>query len=67
MAWNRWFSTTDKPGGSLHDDPRIYTDLNDLLKIKAQTAGFSFSPKQGRCSIFSGLHESRLRGRGLNF
>ncbi|WP_017222599.1 DUF58 domain-containing protein [Moritella dasanensis] len=67
MAWSTWFSTTDKPGSSLHDDPRIYTDLNDLLKIKAQTAGFSFSPKQGRCSIFSGLHESRLRGRGLNF
>ncbi|MDX2319164.1 MAG: DUF58 domain-containing protein [Moritella sp.] len=67
MAWNTWFSTTDKSGDSLHDDPRIYTDLNDLLKIKAQTVGFSFSPKQGRCSIFSGLHESRLRGRGLNF
>lgn len=67
MAWNTWFSTTDKSDGSLHDDPRIYTDLNELLKIKAQTAGFSFSPNQGRCSIFSGLHESRLRGRGLNF
>lgn len=67
MAWSSWFKTTDKSDYSQHDDPRIYTDLNDLLKIKAQTAGFSFSPKQGRCSIFSGLHESRLRGRGLNF
>ncbi|WP_392340073.1 DUF58 domain-containing protein [Moritella marina] len=67
MAWKSWFATANKSGDSPHDDPRIYTDLNDLLKIKAQTTGFSFVPQQGRCSIFSGLHESRLRGRGLNF
>jgi len=67
MAWQHWLSGSAKPSTSLHDDPRIYSDLAALIKLKAQTSGFSFSPKQGRCSIFSGLHESRLRGRGLNF
>lgn len=67
MAWQDWLSGNAKPRVSLHDDARVYSDLAALIKLKTQTSGFSFSPKQGRCSIFSGLHESRLRGRGLNF
>ena len=67
MAWQTWFSGNTADSNSLHDDARIYSDLSALIKLKAHTSGFSFSPHGGRCSIFSGLHESRLRGRGLNF
>lgn len=48
-------------------DHRVYADLSQLIALQYQTSGFSFLPKQPVHSILAGRHNSRLRGRGLNF
>lgn len=48
-------------------DPRIYADLDDLVRLQFQAQGFSFLPRQPVHSVLYGQHASRLRGRGLNF
>ena len=45
----------------------IYTSLQELVALQYKASGFSFLPKQPVHSILSGRHNSRLRGRGLNF
>ena len=45
----------------------IYTSLKELVALQYKASGFSFLPKQPVHSILSGRHNSRLRGRGLNF
>jgi uncharacterized protein (DUF58 family) len=45
----------------------VYTELNDLMRLRFKASGFSFLPRQPIHSILSGRHASRLRGRGLNF
>ena len=45
----------------------VYTSLPELTRLKHQAQGFSFLPRQPIHSLLSGLHGSRLRGRGLDF
>jgi uncharacterized protein (DUF58 family) len=46
---------------------RVYASLDGLMRLRFQSSGFSFLPRQPIHSILSGRHASRLRGRGLNF
>lgn len=48
-------------------DPRIYADLDDLVRLQFKAKGFSYLPHQPVHSVLYGRHASRLRGRGLNF
>jgi len=48
-------------------DPCVYANLDDLVRLRYKASGFSFLPRQPVHSILSGRHSSRLRGRGLNF
>jgi uncharacterized protein (DUF58 family) len=48
-------------------DPRVYADLDGLVRLQFEAQGFSFLPRQPLHSVLHGRHASRLRGRGLNF
>jgi len=48
-------------------NPRVYADLDEMVRLRFKSSGFSFLPRQPVHSILSGQHVSRLRGRGLNF
>jgi uncharacterized protein (DUF58 family) len=48
-------------------DPRVYADLDALVRLQFEAQGFSFLPRQPLHSVLHGRHASRLRGRGLNF
>lgn len=48
-------------------DPRVQTNLHELIRLRAKAKGFSFLPKQPVESLLAGRHASRVRGRGLNF
>ena len=48
-------------------DDRIAASLAHLRAQEYRSRGFSFLPRQPVRSVLSGLHGSRLRGRGLNF
>ncbi|TWU56314.1 DUF58 domain-containing protein [Rubripirellula reticaptiva] len=48
-------------------DPRVQTNLHELVRLRAKAKGFSFLPKQPVNSLLAGRHASRVRGRGLNF
>ena len=48
-------------------DPRVYADLDMLVRLQFAAQGFSFLPRQPVHSVLYGRHASRLRGRGLNF
>jgi uncharacterized protein (DUF58 family) len=48
-------------------DSQVYADLDELVRLRYKSSGFSFLPRQPVHSILSGQHSSRLRGRGLNF
>jgi len=45
----------------------VYTSLEELARLEHRAKGFSFLPRQPVHSILAGRHNSRLRGRGLNF
>lgn len=45
----------------------VYASLDDLVRLRHRSRGFSFLPKQPVQSLLAGRHASRLRGRGLNF
>jgi len=47
--------------------PGVYADLDELMRLRFKSSGFSFLPRQPVHSVLSGRHASRLRGRGLNF
>jgi uncharacterized protein (DUF58 family) len=47
--------------------PGVYSDRDELMRLRFKASGFSFLPRQPIHSILSGRHASRLRGRGLNF
>ncbi|MEN8190680.1 MAG: DUF58 domain-containing protein [Thermodesulfobacteriota bacterium] len=51
---------TDKPEG-------VYTNLEELIRIRFKVGDFSLQPRQPVTSVLSGRYASRLRGRGLNF
>lgn len=48
-------------------DPRVTTNLHELVRLRGKARGFSFLPHQPSASLLSGRHASRVRGRGLNF
>ena len=48
-------------------DPRIYCDFSRLVHLQAQSHSFSFLPKMNAGTALAGRHNSRFRGRGLNF
>ncbi|MEN8139992.1 MAG: DUF58 domain-containing protein [Thermodesulfobacteriota bacterium] len=48
-------------------DSGVYVSLAELIKLQHQAAGFSFLPGQPIQSLLAGRHNSRLRGRGLDF
>ncbi len=48
-------------------DPRLYADLDALVRLQFEAQGFSLLPRQPVHSVLYGRHASRLRGRGLNF
>lgn len=48
-------------------DPRVYADLQELIRLQFKAKGFSYLPRQPVHSVLYGRHASRLRGRGLNF
>ena len=54
-----------KPGSG--GESQVYADLDELVRLRFKSSGFSFLPRQPVHSILSGQHASRLRGRGLNF
>jgi uncharacterized protein (DUF58 family) len=45
----------------------VYTDAATLSRLKHESRGFSFLPRQPVQSLLSGRKRSRLRGRGLDF
>lgn len=60
--------TRVKPRPSPPDrDPRVYADLQQLIRLQFKAKGFSYLPRQPVHSVLYGRHASRLRGRGLNF
>ena len=54
-----------KPGAE--SQACVYADLDELMRLRYKSSGFSFLPRQPIHSILSGRHASKLRGRGLNF
>ncbi|CAH0992559.1 hypothetical protein SIN8267_02692 [Sinobacterium norvegicum] len=48
-------------------DNRIYSDYKTLLRLKSEAFGFSLSGRHRVDSVLAGRHQSRFRGRGLNF
>ncbi|OEF25584.1 DUF58 domain-containing protein [Vibrio rumoiensis] len=48
-------------------DPRIYSDFSQLVRLQSQAHSFSFLPKMNAGTALAGRHNSRFRGRGLNF
>lgn len=47
--------------------PGVYADLDELMRLRFKSSGFSFLPRQPIHNVLSGRHASKLRGRGLNF
>jgi uncharacterized protein (DUF58 family) len=45
----------------------VYTDVSELARLRHESRGFSFLPRQPVQSLLSGRKRSRLRGRGLDF
>lgn len=48
-------------------DPRIYCEFSRLVRLQSQSHSFSFLPKMNAGTALAGRHNSRFRGRGLNF
>lgn len=63
MQFTRVKARTEAP----RRDPRVYADLDELVRLQFEAQGFSFLPRQPLHSVLHGRHASRLRGRGLNF
>jgi len=45
----------------------IYTNLQELVRLRHTAGGFSYLPNQPVNSLLAGRKRSRLRGRGLDF
>ena len=48
-------------------DARVYCEFSSLVRLQAQARSFSFLPKMNAGTALAGRHNSRFRGRGLNF
>ena len=49
------------------EDGLVYASLAQLLRLEQPAQQLSFTSRQALTSILAGQHNSRLRGRGLNF
>ena len=45
----------------------VYTNMQELMKLRYKASGYSFLPRQPVHSLLTGRHASRLRGRGMDF
>lgn len=45
----------------------VYTNVQELVKLRYKASGYSFLPRQPVHSLLTGRHASRLRGRGMDF
>lgn len=61
------YTRVSRRTGEPEQDPRVYADLDALVRLQFQAQGFSYLPRQPVHSVLFGRHASRLRGRGLNF
>lgn len=48
-------------------DSRIYSEFSRLVRLQGQAHSFSFLPHMNAGTALAGRHNSRFRGRGLNF
>ncbi|MGY5453364.1 DUF58 domain-containing protein [Agarivorans sp. MS3-6] len=48
-------------------DSRIHCDYAQLVRLQSQAQSLSLLPRLKAGSVLSGRHQSRFRGRGLNF
>ncbi len=48
-------------------DPRIHCDYLRLVRLQSLVGQFSLLPRRNSGSVLCGRHQSRFRGRGLNF
>ncbi|MBX9755860.1 MAG: DUF58 domain-containing protein [Pseudomonadaceae bacterium] len=48
-------------------DGLVYVSMAQLLRLELPARHLSFSGRQPHASLLAGQHQSRLRGRGLNF
>ena len=51
----------------LHTDGLVYVSMAQLRRLELPARQLSFSGRQAHSSLLAGQHQSRLRGRGLNF
>lgn len=61
------YTEVKKRTSGSRQDSNVYVSLDELVRLRFKSSGFSFLPRQPVHSILSGRHASRLRGRGLNF
>ncbi len=61
------YTDVKKRAPGSREDSHVYASLDELVRLRFKSSGFSFLPRQPVHSILSGRHASRLRGRGLNF
>ncbi|MBT3410007.1 MAG: DUF58 domain-containing protein, partial [Halieaceae bacterium] len=52
---------------SVDANSQIYTNLQDLVRLRYTAGGFSYLPRQPIRSQLAGRKRSKLRGRGLDF
>jgi uncharacterized protein (DUF58 family) len=60
-------SRPDSHGKGSGATARAHVSVEDLVRLRHRSHGFSLLPRQPVHSILTGRHASRLRGRGLNF
>jgi hypothetical protein len=58
MQYTRGRPGQDQP----KHDPRVYADMEHLVRLQFEAQGFSFLPHQPLHSVLYGRHASRLRG-----
>ena len=50
-----------------HKDSGVFVTLEELLELSFKAKGFSFLPSRRVGSILNGRHNSKMRGRGMDF
>ena len=48
-------------------DPRISASFKDLFGLQKQAKGFNFMSSNNAGTVMAGRHQSKFRGRGMNF
>lgn len=61
------FAKVPLPPKEEAEEPGVYVELDELIRLQFKARGFSFLPRQPIHSLLAGRHASRIRGRGLDF